>query len=408
MTTLTLTTATDHPLVASDATTTRIVEWTVSAAAVAQPTARAPLNLALILDRSGSMSGDKLRYVQQAAVHVLGQLDERDRVAVVAYDDQINLLAGSQRMTAAARQSLKAQIEALRPGGSTDLGGGWLRGCGEIATQITAETLNRALLLTDGLANHGITDPEELARHARELRRRGIATSTFGVGLDFNEDLLQALAETGGGHFFFIERPQHIPDVFRQELGELLAVVAKETVLNIAIPNGTTVQLLGDLAHEQNDGGLRVFLGDVGAGEQRMIYARIIAPPDAPQSTLVVSATLSYANLGGHSEQVTAEAAWSYASGPEVQRVVGDVAVMGRVSEVEMAVAATQALRLERSGQRAAASALMQHSLTAAAPYMPAPAAAAYGKVAEQMEEGMDEETRKRTQFNAYKKRNSR
>ena len=229
----------------------RTIEWIAVAPDVARRDSRAPLNLALILDRSGSMQGDKLRYVQQAACHVLDMLDERDRIAVVAYDDQVTLLAPSQPISEHTRGELKRKINELRPGGWTDLSGGWLEGCREVADRLTAEGIHRALLLTDGLANRGITDIEELTHHARELRRRGVATSTFGVGLDFNEQLLEALAEQGGGHFYYIERPDQIPDVFRRELGELLTVVAREAFLSITIPSGVAVELLGDLPHER-------------------------------------------------------------------------------------------------------------------------------------------------------------
>ncbi|MFN8566275.1 MAG: VWA domain-containing protein [Kouleothrix sp.] len=117
----------------------------------------------------------------------------------------------------------------------TDISGGWLTGCREVAAYQAVEGIHRALLLTDGLANRGIIDIEELAQYARELRRRGVATSTFGVGLDFNEQLLEALAEQGG-HFYYIERPEQIPTVFRRELGELLTVVTR----GVCVDRGTT------------------------------------------------------------------------------------------------------------------------------------------------------------------------
>ncbi|MBC8163070.1 MAG: VWA domain-containing protein, partial [Roseiflexaceae bacterium] len=120
---ITLTAACEHPLVAVEVSSQRTVEWTVSAPDARPQSARAPLNLALVLDRSGSMGGEKLRYVKQAAAHVLDQLDERDRVALVAYDDTVQLLAASAHVTAQARSQLSAAIEGLRPGGSTDLSG---------------------------------------------------------------------------------------------------------------------------------------------------------------------------------------------------------------------------------------------------------------------------------------------
>lgn len=406
--TLNLAAAADHSLVAVEAATQRTIEWIVSAPTETQRPSRAPLNLALVLDRSGSMQGDKLTYVQQAACHLLDLLDSRDRVAIVAYDDQIQVLSRSEPMTEANRQSIKRRINDLKPGGWTDLSGGWLQGCQEITAFQQAEGINRALLLTDGLANKGITDIEALIHHARELRRRGISTSTFGVGLDFNEQLLQALAEQGGGHFFYIERPQQIPNVFRQELGELLTIVAREAFLSIPVPSGARIDLLGDLPHERTATGLRVFLGEVGAGERRLFYTRVLTPLGTPGSKLVIRGELGYATLDGRTEVVQAEANFTYAWEQEIQRIAVNSELLSRVSEVELAAATTRALQLEREGQRAEAQAVMQRSIAANAPYMPAPAAAAANALTDQMAGGLSEEQRKSNHFAAYRKRQSR
>jgi len=408
-TTLSLTAECDRRLVAVEVSSQRTVEWiAVASEAARHDTSRAPLNLALIIDRSGSMQGDKLRYVQQAACHLLDMLDERDRIAVVAYDDQITLIAPSQLISAHAREELKRKINELRPGGWTDLAGGWLEGCREVADRLTAEGIHRALLLTDGLANRGITDIEELAHHARELRQRGIATSTFGVGLDFNERLLEALAEQGGGHFYYIERPDQIPDVFRRELGELLTVVAREAFLSITIPNGVAVELLGDLPHERAGQRLRIFLGDLCAGERRALYTKVLTPPDVSGTSIVLRAELGYADLDGRTTTIAAEVSFSYVREAEVLLAPLYTALLQRSGEIELAAATAQALKLERSGQRQQAQALMQQSLAAHMPYLAAPAAAAYQALAGQLEQGLSEGQRKETHFAAYQKRQSR
>jgi len=407
-TTLSLSAECDRRLVAVEVASQRSIEWIAAVAEAVRRDSRAPLNLALILDRSGSMQGDKLRYVQQAACHVLDMLDERDRIAVVAYDDQVTLLAPSQLISAHMRDALKCTINELRPGGWTDLSGGWLAGCREVADRLTADGIHRALLLTDGLANRGITGIEELTHHARELRRRGVATSTFGVGLDFNEQLLEALAEQGGGHFYYIERPDHIPDVFRRELGELLTVVAREAFLSITIPSGVAVELLGDLPHERTGARLRIFLGDLCAGERRALYTRVLTPPDMLGTSLVLRGELGYADLDRRTATVVAEISFSYTREAEVLLAPLHEAILQRSGEAELAAATAQALKLERSGQRQQAQAVMQQSLAANMPYIPAPAAVAYQALAGQIEHGLSAEQRKETHFAAYRKRQSR
>ncbi len=404
---ITLTAECERRLVAIEVSSQRTVEWIIAVPELTERRTRPPLNLALVLDRSGSMHGDKLRFVQQAARHVLGALDERDRVAIVAYDDQVTLVAAGTRVTDDVRRELLRRIDELRPGGMTDLAGGWLEGCRQIGDELV-EGVNRALLLTDGLANRGITDVEELIHHARELRRRGVATSTFGVGLDFNEQLLTALAEQGGGHFYYIERPEQIPDVFRQELGELLTVVGREAFLTIDVPRGVAVEVLGDLPHERQGEQLRIFLGDLAAGERRAIYTRVLTPPDAPGTSVVLRGELGYADLDGRAISVEAQLALTYAREAEVLLAPIYKELLARASEVELATAAARALRLERAGQREEARSTLVQALAAAAVYTPAQVTASYSELAGRMEQGLSEADRKQAQFASYKTRQSR
>ncbi|MCU0483065.1 MAG: VWA domain-containing protein [Chloroflexi bacterium] len=185
---------------------------------------RLPLTVALVLDRSGSMSGPKIALAKQAVDRALSALDDSDRVAIVVYDDQVDVVAPLAPARREAKSLARERLAAIDARGTTNLAGGWLAGCEQVALGQAGERVARTLLLTDGLANVGITDPAELERHAGELRRRGVATSTFGVGADFDEALLQAMAGAGGGHFYYIERPAQIPDLIASELGEALDV----------------------------------------------------------------------------------------------------------------------------------------------------------------------------------------
>ncbi len=286
---------------------------------------RAPLNIALVIDRSGSMGGDKLRYAQNAACFVLDHLDERDRASVVAYDDEIGVVAPSRPVSSIVSNDLKRDINALRPGNSTDLCGGWLRGSGDVAEHILPHGVNRALLLTDGLANVGITDPEIIAHHAYELNQRGVSTSTFGIGLDYNEVLLQHMAERGGGHYYFIANPIEIPAIFRRELGELLTVIAREAILNVYLPEGISAQLLGHLPHERREGALRVPLADLFAGQRREIYLRVRSQGRTAEPRIEFRAELTFADLTSTAKTARAKAVLSFADSESVTRAVRDL-----------------------------------------------------------------------------------
>ena len=124
------------------------------------------------------------------------------------------------------------------------------------------------MLLTDGLANRGVVEPDELVATAKRLRSEGVATSTFGVGADFDEDLLSRIATEGGGHFYFIEKAQQIPDFFASELGETLEVVARDAVFEVACDPGVEAVVLNGFPAEQVDGRLRVQLGNLIADQE--------------------------------------------------------------------------------------------------------------------------------------------
>ncbi len=205
---------------------------------------RAPVNLAFVVDRSGSMTGQKLRLAKLAVEHSVARLRSDDRFAIVVYDNEVEVVFESAPATPDARRTALSRLSEIQARGSTDLGGGYLRGCEQVALRLSEDGVNRCLLLTDGLANVGITDHDVLSSHASELRARGVSTTTFGVGRDFDEVLLQAMADAGGGNFYFIADAAAIADYVTSEVGEALEVVARDATLDVTAGAGVSVESL--------------------------------------------------------------------------------------------------------------------------------------------------------------------
>ena len=165
------------------------------------------MNVGIVLDRSGSM-GDERKFglAREAVEQSLRMLRPEDRFALVVYDTEVDVLMPSTKATPEAKRRALDALREIGPRAGTDLAGGWLRGCEQRAEFPYDDQVSRCLLLMDGLANHGITDRDELARHAGELRQRGVSTSTFAVGADFDERLLRDMAHEGGGNFLLHRR----------------------------------------------------------------------------------------------------------------------------------------------------------------------------------------------------------
>ncbi len=399
---------TEQPLIERLLPSQRTLEIIVRPPAAAQSNARPPLNLALVLDRSGSMSGDKLEYVKTAAVQLLELLSERDRVAVVAYDDQVSLVSSSEAINPATRARLQQRIQAIRSGGSTNLSDGWLSGCREVAQHLAQGQLNRALLLTDGLANCGIQDAEELAVHARNLYSQEISTSTFGVGEGVNEHLLEAMSTTGGGSYYYIGSPHEIPGIFQAEFSELAAATARDVEIHLEVPAGVAAQVLGAWRSEVVGGKLRIFLGALASGREQAVYVNLLFPPAGQQSEVTLQAQVLGHGADNLLLEDSAALTFSYAAPEAVRSGPQDLGVLERASQVRVAEAANQSLKQERIGEREQAYRGLRQAIDACQPYMKPEDVELYEHMARRMRQGMDETDRKLSHNENYQKRRSK
>jgi len=194
------------------------------AAAPGERAARTPLSIALVIDRSGSMTGDKLEAAKACARDVVQRLQPDDEVCLVIYDTEADLLmplcsAGE------ARQSIDTLLDAFSARGGTDLHAGWLRGAQQVAGSTGPARLCRVILLSDGQANHGDTDEDSICTQVRQLAQVGVTTTTVGLGEGFNENLMTAMAVAGQGNALYGERAEDLAEAFDAEIG-LLANLA--------------------------------------------------------------------------------------------------------------------------------------------------------------------------------------
>lgn len=257
---------------------------------------RSPINLALVLDRSASMGGDKLEKAKEAALMVTDRLQPDDIISLVTYDSVVEILVPAQRAT--ARDAIREQISALTPRGSTALFAGVSHGLEELAKNLSTTRVNRMILLSDGQANVGPRSPNELGRLGEVAARQGISITTIGLGLGYNEDLMTQLAVSSDGNHAFAENAGDLAQIFQHELGDILSVVAQDVQIDIQFDAGVTpVRAIGrDAAITGNKA--RVSLSQLYAKQQKHVLFEVKVPPGAAgKKRALADVAVSYANM---------------------------------------------------------------------------------------------------------------
>jgi Ca-activated chloride channel family protein len=349
---MTLSIKTDRQLIRAAARSNRYVLLSFTAPQAPRRVNRRPVNVAFVLDRSGSMSGeDKFPLARQAVEQSLRMLRPEDRFSLVVYDTFVDVLAHSTNATPDAIRNALDALSTIEPRGSTDLCSGWMRGCEQVSEFVDAEHTSRVLLLTDGLANQGIQDRDTLARHASELRQRGVSTSTFGVGADFDENLLRDMAHEGGGNFYFLENARQIPDLITSELGEALEVVIPNAAIELELPHRADAEVLNRFRSSFNATTLRIELGDVVSAQDVEVLVRVNFPQGEVGSSVQVRATLAGGGVDGDSTTI----GWTYASHRDNDSQLRDREVDRRVAEIYASRARADATEANRHHDFAAA-----------------------------------------------------
>ncbi|MFT7580243.1 MAG: Ca-activated chloride channel family protein [Myxococcota bacterium] len=286
----------DHGLLEADKKQTTFLRVSLKGFELESPADRGTVNVAIVIDKSGSMSGKKIDFAKRAARAALGKLSPKDIVSVLAYDGTVQVLVPATKVS--DRRTVLRGIDRLSAGGMTALFAGTSKGAAEVRKFLRKDTINRVILLSDGQANIGPSSPGELGRLGKQLGRQGIAVTTLGLGLDYNEDTMAQLATKSGGSHFFVERPQQLTALFDEGFGRLTTIVANELTTTIELaPGFRPVRVLGrdaDIIGQT----VTVNLARLYAGAVDEILLEVEARPHSATAEVAVgSVAVSYHNV---------------------------------------------------------------------------------------------------------------
>ena len=227
---------------AGEATTTEVLLRIIGGG---QPVsgARVPLNLCLVIDRSGSMDGQPLAAVRDACKHVVAQLGPTDILSIVTFEENVDIVLPAKHVT--SPEIISAYIDRITAGNTTNLFDGLYAGGVQVTSVPLTGYASRLILLTDGEPTAGLKDPASILRQVEQLRAQGVVVSAMGFGPDYQEDLMASIARTGGGNYTYIAHAGQVAAAFQRELTGAMSVVATKAVLRFELPDNN--QLAGDI-----------------------------------------------------------------------------------------------------------------------------------------------------------------
>lgn len=319
--------------------------------------ARAPLNIALVIDRSGSMAGDKIAQAREAAKRLVNTLGPQDRLSIVSYSSDVRVDVPSLPVTGANRASFMRAIDALSPDGFTYLSGGYMKGCELVSNTIQEGSINRVLLMSDGQANRGVTDISALERVASTCLERGVSLTTIGLGLDYNETLMTQMARAGAGNYHFVDDERAMARVFEQEAKGLSSTVARNTKLRIELAPGVEMLKLHGYKYSVKGNTVTVPLSEFISKQHKDILLRLAVSAQESGQRPVLSMRLTYEDLL-NAKKVSTRASLATLVSADQEVVVSNVKkdVISHAQKVEVAATMDQAMvEYERGNAKQAA-----------------------------------------------------
>lgn len=392
-----------------------VVKITLDAERPPRPGERPPVNLTIVLDRSGSMSGQKIENAKNAAIAALRRLSAQDMFSLVIYDHEVETLVPAQ--SAANTEWIEGRIRGIGSRGNTALFAGVSQGAAEVRKNLESKYVHRIMLLSDGLANVGPSTPADLGRLGASLMKEGISVTTIGVGNDYNEDLMTRLSQKSDGNAYFVENSDDLPQIFAAELGDVLNVVAKKVVVELSCADGVRPLRIIGREGRVSPNRIEINLNQLYGGQEKYVLVEVELPGGEPeQEQMVGTARCRYEDAinqrdGGRSAKLAAR----YSAHREEVVQSANVAVQKELFRNKVAEAQDEAVLLFDANERgkavqkmnATASELRQEAQALGLPAAALESVVDLEKKSELLErEGMDKRQRKSLRTDSYKVRN--
>jgi Ca-activated chloride channel family protein len=329
---------------------------------------RLPMNIALVIDRSGSMRGEKMVQTLAAATHFVKQLTHKDTLSIVSYSTDVRIDLPASQMSDEVRKDALAAIEGIQPSGSTNLSGGLFRGQDEVERNLRSGQVNRVILMSDGLANRGIADAKALSMQVQKSAQRGISITTMGVGADYNEDLMTAVADHASGNYYFIKEAKQIASVFKIELDKMFSTVAQAATVTLFLEDGIELASVFGYTFTRKGDSITIPLAEMFGGQKRSILAKVKVPIMREGRIAVGSVTLSYDDIATQKKATSkVDLAVRVTKNKTLVENGRNRGVEERVEEVQVAAVMTKAADMLKSGRAADARKMLRKQATSTA-----------------------------------------
>lgn len=252
------------------------------------------VDLVIVLDRSGSMKGRKINDARRAILQLLTDLSARDRLALVTYSDDVQIGADLLTVTDDNRKRLAAAVNSVQVGGGTNLGAGLQAGISILNSSIRSANSAKVILISDGLANKGVTDINALGNMAALAVESEFAISTVGVGSDYNEHLMTAIADQGTGTYYYLENPAAFAEVFQREFYDTRTAIVSSLKIQIPTPGGITLSDAAGypLSYRQNH--VEFYPGRLRSGQIRKLYLTLHVPTNSERNFVLNDIKITY------------------------------------------------------------------------------------------------------------------